>query len=94
MTDPIYYSRPEVARMLGISQRSADHLMQTGRLRSSKLGRRRVVHIEALKNFAGVERTLPELKSRHGSEPKHLRAEVYPALSLGTSALFSLCNKT
>ena len=53
----LYYSRAELCGLLGLSQRSVDHLLSSGQLRSSKIGRRRVVHVDALKNFAGSEIT-------------------------------------
>jgi excisionase family DNA binding protein len=53
--EPIYYSRHDVARILGLSVRSVDHLLSTGQLRSSKLGRRRMVHRETIRIFAGRE---------------------------------------
>lgn len=53
--ETLFYSRNETARILGLSVRSVDHLLATGQLRSSKLGRRRVIHRETIRLFAGRE---------------------------------------
>lgn len=50
----LLFSRAEVAKLLGITTRSVDHLVASNRLPSRKLGRRRMFHRDSIECFAGV----------------------------------------
>lgn len=51
----LLFSRREVASLLNLSERSVDYLISSGRLPSTKKGRRRLVSRDALECFAGIE---------------------------------------
>lgn len=53
MTDRIYYSRREAARLLNLSLRTTAELIATGRLGSVKVGGRRLVHRDDLESLGG-----------------------------------------
>jgi len=50
----LLYSRRETAKLLGISLRSVDHLLANDRLRSVRVGGRRLISRDHLENFAGT----------------------------------------
>jgi len=61
--DKLLVTRKEAAEALGgISTRALDYLIRTGKLPSRKLGKRRLIPVSALENFArrDCDRISPE----------------------------------
>lgn len=52
---PILVSRPEAARLLGLSARTVDYLRSKGVLRSRKIGKRALILRTDLERFARGE---------------------------------------
>ncbi len=65
---PLLITRREAAEALGLSVRAIDYLVQQGRLRSRKLGKRRLFPREEVERFAKRDcaRIVPAPKGRDG----------------------------
>lgn len=53
--NPLFYSRNQTAELLNLSVRTVDRLLDSGRLQSTYVGRRRLVSREQLLNIAGQD---------------------------------------
>lgn len=52
ITDPLLYSLDLAAAKLGICRATVYKLMDSGQLRNVKIGGRRMIHVDALREFA------------------------------------------
>jgi excisionase family DNA binding protein len=59
-TAPLARSLDEAARLLGVSRRHLERLIGDGRLRSVRLGRRRVIPHDALEDLLADRHPQPE----------------------------------
>lgn len=64
--NPLWVSRAEAAKSLGISLRKLDYLLASKDLSSRQCGRRRMVPVKALEAFATRDHPAPSSGARGG----------------------------